>query len=307
MRWLFRVFVVIALGAGGAGWFLSEPVTEPASAFDGVTGEVDRGAMVFAAAGCASCHSAPGAEGPDKLVLSGGQRFPSPFGTFLAPNISPDPAYGIGGWTLRDLANALRHGVSPEGRHYFPAFPYTAYTHMANRDIADLWTYLQTLPASSSQNRAHELSFPFNVRRGVGLWKKLYLREDWVMAGDTLGPDLTRGRYLVEALGHCAECHTPRDAFGGLDRTKWMAGAPDPSGKGKIPALTPDHMSWSAEDIAYYLETGFTPDFDSAGGHMAKVVENTGKLAREDRLAIAGYIKALSVPVVDPEPDVSGY
>ena len=304
MRKLLKLLVLAAVVAAGIGWFVTAPSALPNDAFDGVSGDPARGETVFTAAGCASCHMAPGAEDEAKLVLAGGQRFPSPFGTFLAPNISMDPEHGIGDWTARDLGNALLHGTSPDGQHYFPAFPYTSYAKMADRDIADLWAYMQTLPASDTPSQPHEVGFPFNIRRSLGGWKTLFLKSDWVMQGDDLGPELTRGRYLVEALGHCAECHTPRNALGGLDLNRWMAGAPDPSGKGTIPALTPDKLTWSATDIAYYLETGFTPEFDSAGGHMAHVVSNTAKLSAEDRTAIAAYVKALEAPAKDQS---SGY
>ena len=304
MRKLLKLLVLAAVVAAGIGWFVTAPSALPNDAFDGVSGDPARGETVFTAAGCASCHMAPGAEDEAKLVLAGGQRFPSPFGTFLAPNISMDPEHGIGDWTARDLGNALLHGTSPGGQHYFPAFPYTSYAKMADRDIADLWAYMQTLPVSDTPSQPHEVGFPFNIRRSLGGWKTLFLKSDWVMQGDDLGPELTRGRYLVEALGHCAECHTPRNALGGLDLNRWMAGAPDPSGKGTIPALTPDKLTWSATDIAYYLETGFTPEFDSAGGHMAHVVSNTAKLSAEDRTAIAAYVKALEAPAKD---QASGY
>lgn len=299
MHKLLKIAMPAAFVAAGIGWAVTAPGALPANAFGGVSGDVARGEVVFTAAGCASCHTAPDAEGDATRILSGGQRFPSPFGSFLAPNISPDPDNGIGDWDVRDLANALLNGTSPEGRHYYPAFPYTSYARMADRDIADLWSYLQTLPASDVPSEPHEVGFPFNIRRSLGGWKLLFHRDDWIMAGDDLGPDLTRGRYLVEALGHCAECHTPRNALGGLDTSRWMAGAADPSGDGRVPPLTPDEFTWSAADIAYYLETGFTPEFDSAGGHMAKVVANTAQLPKEDRAAIAAYVKALQAPAGD--------
>jgi mono/diheme cytochrome c family protein len=151
---------------------------------------------------------------------------------------------------------------------------------------------MQTLPASATPSQPHDLSFPFNIRRSVGLWKQLYLTEAWVIE-DTAGQAETRGRYLVEALGHCGECHTPRDGLGGLDTSRWLAGAPNPVGSGRIPPLTPDQLEWSATDIAYYLETGFTPEFDSVGGHMVPVVQNFAQLPAEDRAAVASYLKAL--------------
>ncbi|MDJ0822124.1 MAG: cytochrome c [Paracoccaceae bacterium] len=281
--------------AVAAGLWLTRPQPVSEARFAGLAGDAMKGEAVFTAAGCASCHTAPKAEGDAKLILTGGQRFPSDFGTFLAPNISSDPDTGLGAWTLPQFANAVTRGLSPEGRHYYPAFPYTAYALMEDQDVADLWAYMQTLPASDVASLPHELGFPFNIRRGLGLWKQLYLSGDWVMTGD-LSPELARGRYLVEALAHCAECHTPRGALGGLDRAAWMTGAPNPSGTGKIPPLTPDAFTWSATDIAYYLETGFTPDFDSAGGHMVAVIENFAKLPPEDRAAVAAYVKALPVP-----------
>nr|WP_274705681.1 cytochrome c [Salipiger pentaromativorans] len=280
------------LFAAGAAWVLSAPRPLPGGSFAGVAGDASRGAQVFTAAGCASCHHAPDAEGEAKLVLTGGQRFVSDFGTFLAPNISPDPDHGIGGWSEEDFANAVLRGVSPEGAHLYPAFPYTAYTRMDDRDLADLWAYMQTLPASDTPSLPHELGFPFNIRRSLGFWKLLYFNDDWVMP-EAEGQQMVRGRYLVEALAHCGECHTPRDMLGGLDTSRWLTGAPNPNGRGTIPGLTPDHLSWDASEIAYYLETGFTPDFDSVGGHMVEVVENFSQLSAEDRAAVAAYLKAL--------------
>ncbi|PWK57922.1 mono/diheme cytochrome c family protein [Silicimonas algicola] len=185
----------------------------------------------------------------------------------------------------------MLEGTSPEGAHYYPAFPWTTYARMRDADVADLWTFMATLPPQDRADVPHEVGFPFNIRASLGGWKLLFADDDWVMPADT--PELERGRYLVEALGHCAECHTPRNALGGPDKTLWMAGAPNPAGEGKIPGLRQGQLDWSAEDIAYYLESGFTPDFDSAGGQMAEVVENMSKLAPEDRAAIAAYVKAL--------------
>ncbi|ANT59221.1 diacylglycerol kinase [Salipiger sp. CCB-MM3] len=291
MRRLLGFSVLAALVAAGALWLISAPDILPESEFSGdAAGDPARGESIFTAAGCASCHHAP--ESEDKLVLAGGQRFASDFGTFIAPNISPDPVQGIGAWSLHDFANALLRGVSPEGQHYYPAFPYGAYIRMQPQDVANLWSYIQSLPASQEPSQPHEVGFPFNIRRGLGLWKQLYLDPSWVMA-DAETEELARGRYLVEALAHCGECHTPRDGFGGLQREAWLTGAPNPSGEGSIPALTPDKLSWDAASIAYYLETGFTPDYDSAGGHMVAVVENFAKLPAEDRAAVAAYVKAL--------------
>lgn len=295
----FLLFLV-ALGAlcAAGGWWISRPVTPSPERFSGLSGDPANGETVFWAGGCASCHAADNAEGDDRLILAGGHRLVSPFGTFVAPNISTDPDHGIGGWSVTDFANAMQAGVSPEGRHYYPAFPYATYVHMSDQDVVDLKAYMDTLPASDRANQPHELGLPFTIRRGIGLWKQMYMKQAWVAAAPS--ETLERGRYLVEALGHCAECHTPRDQFGGLDRALWMGGAPNPSGQGRIPNITPASLDWSAEDIAYYLESGFTPDYDSAGGAMASVVKNLSHLSPDDRAAIAAYVKGLA-PVASGE------
>ncbi len=294
-RWMVRILAFAAIGFA-VFWMLSAPQTLPDAAMAGLKGDAVNGEQVFHAAGCASCHASPGAEGKDKLVLSGGQRFPSPFGTFIAPNITPDRAQGIGTWSTLELANAMIYGVSPTGQHYYPAFPYGSYVRLklsgsGLQDIKDLHVFLQSLPASDMPSKAHEVGFPFNIRRGLGLWKLAFTSDYWVASVPLDDPALLRGRTLVEALGHCGECHTPRNAVGGLQYDKWLAGAADPSGEGRVPAI--HALEWSAKDIAYYLESGFTPDYDSAGGHMVNVIENMSKLPPEDRAAIAAYLKAL--------------
>lgn len=287
----------LAVATAAAGWFLTAPETVPETSLPTYAGDGTRGQTLFAIGGCVSCHAADGAKAEQKLVLAGGRSFVTGFGTFYAPNISPDPAAGIGTWRPVDFVNAMKHGVSPDGSHYYPAFPYTSYTRMKTEDLLDLWAYLKTLPSSTRANTPHAVGFPFSIRRGLGLWKRLYLDPAPVVP---VGADLERGRYLVEGPGHCGECHTSRSVIGGLDRARWLAGAPNPDGKGTIPNLTPagaDIAAWSEADIVEYLKSGFTPDFDTAGGSMAEVVENTGLLSDEDRLAIARYLKAIpSVP-----------
>lgn len=286
-RWpLFGGFAVVVLGAG---WFLTRPMPLPDDALAGLTPDPQNGAIVFAAAGCASCHTAE--DGPDDL-LTGGKRFASPFGTFIAPNISSDPVHGIGGWSDLELASAIVTGVSNDGSHLYPAFPYTSYTKANLQDVVDLIAHMRTLPASDVPSAPHEIGFPFNQRITLGPWKALYTSDEWVLASaDT--PQLERGRYLTEALGHCAECHTPRDALGGLQKDRWMAGAANPSGEGRIPNITAGALTWSEAAIAEYLKSGFTPDFDSAGGEMVAVIKNTSRLTDEDRAAIAAYLKAI--------------
>ena len=295
-RFLLSLAGLILVGLA-AWWWLTGPQPLDESAFAAAEANAERGELVFAAAGCASCHAAPDSEGDDSLVLTGGERFPSPFGTFVAPNISPHPEEGVGGWTNYEIANAIQRGVSPGGAHYYPAFPYVAYANAEPGDIASLIAYLRTLPESDTPSQPHEVHFPYNVRRNIGLWKRFFARDGYVLAqADT--PEVERGRYLVEALGHCAECHTPRDAFGALRTDQWLSGTPNPVGDGTIPNITPAGLDWSEADIAGYLASGFTPEFDTAGGLMAEVIRSsTSQLSEEDRMAIASYLKA--VPPVE--------
>ncbi len=292
MRWLIS-FVLLALVVGALGLWLTRPGTDGPEVLAGLTPDETHGETVFIAAGCASCHMAKGASGEGKLVLTGGQSFPSPFGTFKAPNISTSPQAGIGDWAAIDMWNALHHGTSPEGAHYYPALPYGAYIRMTPQDVVDLHAYMMTLPADETPSQAHDLSFPFSIRASVGAWKALFLRDDWVMTGD-LDDQLLRGREIVEGLGHCAECHTPRNALGGLKTgSDWLTGAPNPAGRGTFPDLV--ELDWSEGELVEYFTSGFTPEFDSAGGHMALVVENLAALPVEDREAVAAYIAALPV------------
>ncbi len=248
------------------------------------------GALVFHAGGCASCHGER---------LEGGLELGTGFGVFVVPNISPDRADGIGGWSTLDFVNAVVRGVAPDGSHYYPAFPYTSYARTDLRDVIDLKAYMDTFEPVGRRTAPPELKFPWNIRRGVGLWKRRYLDTDPVITVDPADAGLKRGRYLVEGPGHCGECHTPRDRFGGTDTSRWLGGAPSPDGEGRVPNITPGAAelgSWSVRDIAYYLESGFTPDFDTVGGSMVKVQENMGRLPAADREAIARYLHA--VPAV---------
>jgi mono/diheme cytochrome c family protein len=269
--------------------------------FDGIIGKGSDGALLFAAAGCASCHMAPGAAGAERLVLSGGQEFASPFGTFVAPNISVDAEYGIGGWTLPEFAEAIQSGVGLDGQHYYPILPYAAYAGMTPQEVADLKAYMDDLPASTVPDQPHRVGFPFNIRRSLGLWKMMFVDIRPVVAVDP-GSPAERGRHLVETMAHCGECHTPRNAFGGLDRSRWLAGAPTPDGKATVPNITPAALNWSKDEIVTYLTEGTTPDFDFVGGHMAHVVDNMALLPRSDVEAIADYLKAVPPLATSVQP-----
>ena len=276
-----RLFILCVLGLA-VWWGVTWPSPSP-NISEGV-GQVEQGSYVFNAAGCASCHMAPDSD--DRQALGGGKAFKTPFGTFLAPNISPNETFGIGGWSFASFAGSMRHGVSPEGKHYFPVFPYTSYQNMTDQDLRDLWAYMQTLPAVETPNEPHQIALPFSIRRNVGVWK-------WINKPNDRPDIIERGDYLVNALGHCAECHTPRNAIGGMRTDQWLQGGPNPSGPGKIPGITGATLDWSAEDIAEYLRSGFTPDYDVAGGEMVDVIANTSRLTDEDRLAIGRYLKGI--------------
>lgn len=300
MKKALIVLLVLAAVAAGAGWGLSAPTRMSDAEASALTeGDPGKGELVFWAGGCASCHAAPEAEGDDLFRLGGGLKLATPFGTFVVPNISSSDADGIGSWSLTEFANAMTHGTSPDGENLYPAFPYTSYARMSGQDLGDLYAFLKTVPAVEGKTAPHELGFPFNMRRGLGLWKRLFLDPAPVIADPTgdVNPDLwARGRYLVEGPGHCGECHTPRNLAGGLELASWLGGAAAPTGDGSIPDITPAEGAlggWSASDIAYYLESGFTPEYDSVGGEMVHVQENMARLPAEDREAIAAYLTAI--------------
>jgi mono/diheme cytochrome c family protein len=290
------IVLLALLGTSGAAtaWFLSAPVPafgeEDAARFE--NGAAARGRLIFNAGDCASCHARPG-QG-DRLNLGGGLALASSFGTFRPPNISPHPEDGIGRWRGLDLANALMAGVSPAGQHYYPALPYVGYARMRPADVADLMAYLRSLPAIPGQAPPHELVFPFTVRRGVGLWKLFFLDREPIQPDPSRDAEWNRGHYLVEALAHCAECHSTRNLFGAVRQSSRFAGGPDQEGTGFVPNLTPTRLGgWSRADLVRLLTTGETPGGRRVASSMADVVLNTAALPEEDRQAIAAFILSL--------------
>jgi mono/diheme cytochrome c family protein len=255
---------------------------------------LDRGKYVFDAGGCSSCHTDAKAGG---ARLAGGPAIKTPFGTFYAPNISPDTEFGVGRWTDRQFLRALREGVGPDGRHYYPAFPYTTYTRATERDLLDLKAYLFAQPPVAQASRPHAVEFPFSIRPLLWFWKLLNFDSVRWRPDATRSETWNRGSYLVEALSHCGECHTPRNFLGGLDRSRWMAGARLGDGETVTPNLTPHERGlaeWSESDITFALDFGITPEGEPFGGEMGEVVGNsTSRLTAADRTAIAIYLKAL--------------
>lgn len=291
---------LLAIAAAAFGWFITAPQPLQAAALPNHQPDAARGELVFYAAGCRHCHTPPQSENDQQLNLAGGAELQTPFGIFRVPNISPDPQTGIGGWSTLQFVNAVMRGVSPGGSHYYPAFPYGSYAKMRVEDVMDLKAFMDTLPAAANEVAGHELGFPYSIRRGLGLWKRLYLSAEPVLALAGASDQIRRGQYLVEAAGHCGECHTARNPLGGMRTDAWLAGAPNPVGRGTIPNITPheEGLRWSESEIADTLKSGFTPDFDTLGGPMAAVQADLAHLPIEDLQAIAAYLKA-----VPPLPD----
>lgn len=259
--------------------------------------EVSRanGEWVFRAGGCASCHGKAGAWNEAAPALGGGQVINSRYGQFLVPNISPDPETGIGTWSLADFDRAMRQGLAPDGHAYYPAFPYTSYTRMSDADIADLHAFLATLPPVRNEVGTNRLGFPAKLPMAAGTWRRMFLRPGPAVRLAGASDEVARGQYIVEGPGHCGTCHTPRGAFGGPLRGRWLGGAEmlDDSG-GYAPNLTPhdDGLGgWSAAEIVEMLHPAGPPD--EVGEGMAAVRINFSRLPESDRYAIAAYLKAL--------------
>jgi len=298
MRRIYPGLVLAAAAFGIYGWLTATPMASAVTA-PAYTPDLANGLTTFNAAGCSSCHAVPGQ--PDRTKLGGGLAIPSPFGTFYAPNISPDPADGIGRWSEAEFVRAVMQGISPAGYHYFPAFPYTSYAQAKVEDIRDLFAYLKTLTPVPGKVRDHAVPFPFDIRRNIGIWKLLFMDGKPFMKDAARPAGWNRGAYLVNSLGHCAECHSPRNFLGGIVANKRFAGGPDPEGEGWVSNITQKGIGdWSEKDIAYFLQTGELPEGDAAGGSMARVIKNTSQLGPEDRAAMAEYLKSL--PPVDGPP-----
>jgi mono/diheme cytochrome c family protein len=262
-------------------------------------GDAKRGAYLAKAAGCVGCHTAK-QEGA--VPYAGGRELKTPFGTFYGPNITPHPEAGIGRWSEADFLRALREGVRPDGAHYFPAFPYPSFTQITDADARDLWAFLRTLPPDASKNRPHELRAPYGWRFLVGPWKWLYFKPGPFVADPARPAQLNRGAYLVEALGHCGECHTPRNFLGATRLDRRLAGtASGPEGK-HVPNLTPAKLKkWDDRDLREFLVSGLTPDGDVPAEAMGEVVRNTtSQLSAEDLGATIAYLRSL--PPLEDEP-----
>lgn len=259
-------------------------------------GDAKRGQYLAKVGGCVGCHTQ---EKKDAVPYAGGRALKTPFGTFHGPNITPDPVAGIGRWTEADFIRAMRQGKRPDGANYFPAFPYPSFTRIADTDLRDLWAYLRALSPSNRANQEHDLRFPFGWRFLVTVWKWLFFAPGPFEADPKLSQTLNRGAYLVQALGHCSECHTPRNFLGGPRRDRFLAGGKGPEGKG-VPNLTPTKLKkLNDAELKDFLMSGATPDGDVPAEAMGEVIRNTtSQLTPEDLAALMAYLRALA-PLAD--------
>jgi mono/diheme cytochrome c family protein len=276
-------------------WFASAPDALPASAIPAHRPDLANGEVLYHAGSCGTCHAA--ADGKTTLP-SGGAPFPTPVGTFYPGNLTPDRDTGLGAWTERDFVDAMTRGLAPDGRHYFPAFPYTSFRRMRIEDVLDLRAYLMSLPTVRSPGRAASLPLLPIARRGVGLWKRIaWHRPDPPPADVSRDAAWKRGAYLANTIGHCGECHTPRNLLMVSDESRAFAGGPHPGGEGKVPSLrglVSRKRYEDAKDLAAALRFGETYGYErlSSGG-MAKIQENLARLPEKDVAAIAEYLVSL--------------
>lgn len=259
-------------------------------------GDAKRGEYVAKAGGCLGCHTE---EGQGKTPYAGGRALKTPFGTFYAPNLTPHAQAGLGKWSEADFIKAMREGQRPDGAHYFPAFPYPSFTGITDADLRDLWAYLRSLKPSELANRPHELKFLYRWRFLVGIWKWLYFTPGPFRADPQRPAALNRGAYLVQALGHCGECHTPRNWLGAIKKDRFLAGVKGDEGS---PNLTPARLKkWDDGELKDFLGSGITPDGDVTGETMGEVIRNTtSQLSKADLDAVVAYLRSL--PPLPDEP-----
>ena len=270
-------------------------------------GDAKRGEYLAKAGGCIGCHTVEAKEGSkDKPVaLAGGRALKTPFGTFYGPNITPHAEAGIGKWSEADFMRAMREGRRPDGAHYYPAFPYTSFTRISDGDLRDLWAYLRALKPAEQPSKPHELGFFFRWRFLLVFWKWFFFTPGPFVADAGKSAALNRGAYLVQALGHCGECHTPRNFLGGLKKDRALAGGKLDEGKSppvNAPNLTPTRLKrYGDGELKDILTSGLYPDGDIMGETMAEVVKNTtSQLTPADLDALIAFLRGL--PALPDEP-----
>lgn len=264
-----------------------------ATAVGASPGDPARGALLADLAGCVACHTAEGG-----APLAGGHALETEVGVFYGTNLTPDPTHGLGTWTYEDFVRAMRQGRAPDGRPYYPVFPYPAFSRLTDAALADLWAWLGTLTPVAKPDLPHDPAPGARSRSRVALWRLLYFRPE--SPPNDLSDPLALGEWLVEGPGHCGGCHTPRNAHGAPRHREHLAGSeapPEPA-----PNLTPhaDGLgAWSEDDLVTFLELGMTPDGDFVGGEMGRIVDALARMGEDARRAIARHLR--SVPA-RPDP-----
>jgi mono/diheme cytochrome c family protein len=298
MGTLKKTIAAVAVAGGAAFWMLSAPQTLSGADLPAHHADVANGQLLFNAAGCRSCHKpGPDLKGVDAALPAGGAPLKTPVGTFYPPNLTPDPATGIGSWTDLQFVNAVKRGVDPAGEHLVPAFPYTSYARMKTEDVLDIRAYLASLKPVSAPEHEPDIPVEPLLRRGVGLWKKLgFSTAEW-QPDPGHSASWNRGAYLVNGPGHCAECHTPRNALMVSEASLAFAGGAHPGGEGKVPSLRNligRQRYKDAKDLASALQYGETMGYDKlSSGGMGEVQTNLSKLPQSDINAIAEYLVSL--------------
>ena len=294
-RRLAAIACVLAVAAF-AFYALSRPEPLPASALPRHSPDRANGEVLYHAGSCFACHKAA-ASAADRSLPSGGSPFKTPIGTFYPQNLTPDADTGLGRWSEADFVNAMTRGLSPDGRHYFPAFPYMAYRAMRLEDVLDLRAYLMSLPAVQAVAPRHRVPLLGFARRGVGLWKRLAFAQAPFARAAGGSDSWKRGAYLVNAPGHCGECHTPKNVLMIEDLGRHLAGGPHPGGEGKVPslrALVARKKYKDAHDLVLALQNGEELGYeDLSSGGMGAIQANLAKLPEPDVRSIAEYLVSL--------------
>jgi mono/diheme cytochrome c family protein len=279
-------------------WLLSAPRPLLSSDLPQHVGDPENGKLMYTIGGCRACHKPDKVEaGADPDLPSGGAPLKTPVGVLYPPNLTPDPASGIGVWSDLDFVNAVQRGIAPDGRHLIPAFPYTSYAAMRTADVLDIKAYLMTLKPVAAANKPQGLPFAPVLRRGIGLWKWLGLDTTPWRPDPARSASWNRGSYLVNGPGHCGECHTPRNILMIRDDGRALAGGAHPSGEGKVPSLRDligRKRYKDADDLALALANGEMLGYGhlSSGG-MGEVQANLALLPDDDVKAIATYLTSL--------------
>ena len=292
-RILLGAIAVIVLLVLGGSILIWRPAIAPISASERPSVDEQtytRGAELALIGDCNVCHV-----GDSGKAYAGGRSIPTPFGTIFATNITPDTETGIGGWSAAAFQRAMREGVDREGRQLYPAFPYDHFTKTTNDDNHALYAYLMSQPPVRNSIPANELEFPLNFRPVVAGWKILFFRETSLQKDDSKSDEWNRGRYLVEGLGHCGSCHTPRNIFGAEEHDSAYAGGVAEGWD--APPLNSNPYApdkWTADQLTEYLSTGWHRLHGAAAGPMADVTDNLTEESTYDVRAMAEYIASLS-------------